>query len=369
MKISLLLKYLVIWQIFIVAITLLAMVFIPFRDTYLGGATQAYLYRPLLYSRANFDGNHYLTIAQYGYGFAQQAFFPLYPQLISLLKPFLGTYINSAIIISLVSFTIGMILFVKLLRLDFSAPVVRWIVIALLIFPVSFFFSFVYTEGLFFLLVISTFYLARKDQWLLASVAGFLAAYTRFAGVFLFAALFLELWQQHQLNLRRLVPLLLIPLGLFLYMNFLHRTTGDYLAFIHEQALFHQGRSQNIILLYQVFWRYGRMLLTVNRSDPLFLTIVLEAGTGLLFFITSVISLFRYRLSYSVFGFCCYLLPTLTGTFTSVPRYALICFPSFLLIGEAFAHSQAPARRIFFLGSAFLFIVFLSLFIRGYWVS
>lgn len=47
-----------------------------------------------LWSRANFDGIHYLDIAQKGYGIYQQAFFPFYPQLVRVLgNIFAGQYL------------------------------------------------------------------------------------------------------------------------------------------------------------------------------------------------------------------------------------------------------------------------------------
>ena len=58
-----------------------------------------------LWSRANFDGMHYLDIARNGYGIYQQAFFRLYPKLIEYLTPlFKGRNLLAALTISWVSF-------------------------------------------------------------------------------------------------------------------------------------------------------------------------------------------------------------------------------------------------------------------------
>lgn len=363
------LKQFLLWQAFIVVVTLISPAFLPLRETYLGGGTQAYLEKPWLLSRANFDGLHYLSIARNGYGYAQQAFFPLYPRLISLFKDM----VPAAVLISSISFLIGLYVFHRLLALDHPSSVTRWIIICLLVFPTSFFFTAVYTEGLFFLLVVSAFYSARKGNWLAAGIFGALAASTRFIGIFLFPALLLEFWQENsgqlKRHLRRLIPLLLIPLSLLLYSNFLHRTTGDRLAFIHVQPLFGQGRSTKIVMLYQVFWRYVKMVATVNRSDPLYLTILLELTTGVIFLISSLVSLFRHRPSYSLFGLLAYLTPTLSGTFTSLPRYVLICFPSFIIMGEAVSKMHPKSRLYLGLFSLLLSAVVVSLFSRGYWVS
>lgn len=371
MSLKYILKYFLLWQAAVIGVTLLSPRLLPLRETYLGGATQSYLTNPLLYSRANFDGLHYLSIASIGYGYAQQAFFPLYSALISKLAPLFAFPVSAGVAISLVSFALALVFLVKLLSLDEDSRTVRLTILALLFFPVSFFFSFVYTEGLFFLLLILAFYCARTRRWYLAGLFGALASYTRFVGIFLIPALGLEWWQQGPASRRllHLLPILAMSVGLLVYMNYLGHTTGDPLAFIHVQSLFAQGRSDKIVLLYQVFWRYVKMIATVNRADPLYLTVVLEAVTGGLFLITSVYALFKTRLSYAVFNLLAYLAPTLTGNLVSLPRYVLICFPSFLILGRFLARTHPLNRAVLAISSATVFFIFLSLFVRGYWVS
>ena len=370
MSFSRLFKIFVLWQAAILVVTIAAQYSsLPLRETYLGSGTQGYVEKPWLYSRQNFDGMHYTYIARRSYGYSQQAFFPLYPTIMRKLMtlPFLNNAVTAGILVSTAFFLAGLYLFVKLIRLDYSSDVVKWTILALLLFPVSFFFTSIYTEGLFFFLTVAAFYSARTRHWLLAGIFGALASYTRFIGIFLLPALFFEWWQQGR-RFKHFLPLLLIPLGLGIYMIYLNRTTGDPLAFFHVQVNFAQLRSEKLILLYQVFWRYVKMLFTVNRADPLYLTIVLEFVSGIVFLVTTVYSFIKHRLSYSVFNFLAYLTPTLTGSFTSLPRYVLLCFPSFLLIGELL--SRSPLARKIVLGTfALAFIIFLSLFARGYWVG
>jgi len=58
-----------------------------------------------------------------------------------------------------------------------------------------------------------------------------------------------------------------------------------------------------------------------------------------------------------------------SGTFTSVPRYVLLCFPSFLLFGQWLSLASGTYRRLYIAASLGLFILFLMLFVRGYWVA
>lgn len=368
-------KYVLIWQIGIILVTSIAGLFFPLRPMFLGGRDHAYPGNPepylantLLYSRANFDGIHYIEMARRGYDNLQQAFFPLYSNLIRFLTPYFKNSTFAGITISTLSFTLGLIILYKLIKLDYPDEVADLTVILLLVFPVSFFFSFVYTEGLFFLLIVGSFYAARRNKWLLAGILGGLASYTRFVGILLFPALIFEI-KNWKLEIRKLIPLLLIPMGLLVYMQFLQKTTGDPIAFIHVQKYFLQGRSDKIVLLYQVFWRYFKMIYTVDRANPLFTTVILEFLTGVTFTILSVYSFFKTRPSYAFFAIASFIIPTLTGTFTSLPRYVLISFPAFIVLAIGLSKLNKPSRIIILTVSAIFQGIFLAMFVRGYWVS
>jgi hypothetical protein len=374
----------VVWQVAIILVTGVSGSYLPRREILLGGLEKHGPFdpdpvgrNPYLYARGNFDGIHYIDIARKGSrGVGQTAFFPFYPELIHFFTPIFKDSTVAAVFISIVSFVIGLYFFAKLISLDYRSDVVFWTLVALLIFPTSFFFSAVYTEGLFFLLVVTSFYAARKQSWLLAVVLGAFAAYTRLVGIFLLPALVAELVQHYRGkkdSLRRILSLLpllsLISVGLLAFMYYLYKTTGDALAFYHVQSIFGQGRDEKIVLIYQVFWRYIKMIFTVNKSDPLYLAILLEMASALIFSATTIYSLLKQRASYAIFNLLSFILPSLTGTFTSLPRYVLICFPSFIIIGQLIAHTSLSRRMVFLIVSVFLFVVYVSLFMRGYWVA
>src|SRR4030065_2941316 len=131
----------------------------------------------------NFDGVHYLRIAQDGY-LAQysQAFFPLFPILISILAfvfpkvPSLDTniftdpvFFYSGIILSNLFFLGALYVFYKVIEIDFKKDVAFLTVILLLVLPTSFFFGSIYTESLFLLLAISAIYLIRQGNFFWAA--------------------------------------------------------------------------------------------------------------------------------------------------------------------------------------------------------
>lgn len=358
--------WVIVWQVAVVLVTFLSNNFLPLKGTFLNPSTPIYLTNPLLYSRGNFDGIHYTEIAAKDYTFPQQAFFPFYPLLIRNLNNLIHNQVLSGTIVSLVCFVLMLVFFTKLIRLDYSESVSKWSILVLLFFPTSFYFGFVYTESVFLLLVVLTFYLVRKNHWLLAGLAGALACYTRFVGILLLPALLIEWWKNKKIG--NLLCLLIIPLGLLNYMWYLRQTTGDYLAFYHAQSYFGQGRtSDKLVLIYQVVWRYIKMIATVDRANPIYPTIVLELITGIVFLAASIIGLFRQRLSYAVFAASAYLVPTFTGSFTSIPRYVLVCFPVFILIGKFLEKNKYRYLWLSLLGMGQA--IFLTLFVRGYWVG
>ncbi len=369
------------WRLLITVFGLLGILFLPVGSPFLGGSEGAneenylYLRLPLFWGWANFDGVHYWQIAKTGYSQFQQAFFPFFPLLVRVSANFLGGLLFSGLIITHLCFFISLYLFYHLARLDFKKPVVKLALILLLFFPTSFYFGSFYTESLFLSLSLASFYAARKKSWLWAGVLGGFASATRLAGIFLLPALVVEAVEQArlkkgQVKIKDLLPLLLIPFGLSIYMFYLWRSVGDPFYFFHVQPLFGAHRSgSNLVLLYQVFWRYLKIFLTVPLGHPYFIA-VLELASFILFFALLIIGWVskRIRLSYLVFGFGLLLLPTLTGTLSSIPRYVLPIFPGFLILAYYLERIKF-LKWLFILAGLILGLVCTMLFIRGYWIS
>lgn len=356
---------------------------LPARERFMYNDGKEIINPPSFWKRANFDGTHYLQISRYGYGLYQQAFFPLYPKLISFFTPlFGGKDLLVGILISNVSFLVFLFFLYKLVRLDFSDLVAKRTLIFFLVFPTSFFLGMVYTEGLFLMLAIGSFYTARKGNWLVAGILGALASYTRLVGIFLFPALVWECYQRYKIQntryppspmLRRagkiqnLLPLFLVPIGLLTYMKFLRQKYGDPLMFLHVQPFFGAERSGGkIILLYQVFWRYLKMILT-TRWDPLYFAVWLELLSAIGFLILFVLAFKKgIRVSYLIFSILSFLAPTISGTFSSLPRYVLTMFPCFIFLGLI---KNKTICNILWTIFGLIFIISSIFFFRGYWVA
>lgn len=368
---------LVTWKIWLFVFLAAAWVFVPLRTQFLGGGLEHYLRFPWLWSWSNFDGEHYLAISQHGYGLAEQAFFPAYPLLIRILSwPLRGDIYFlqfSALFISHLSFALGLFGLWKLLSLDFKKSIVELTIIFILVFPTAFYFVSAYTESLFLALSVWSIYFARKGSWFWGGILGAFASSARFTGIILVPVLFIEFLLQQKGNTHKsLLPLLriaIVPLGLLGYVFYLLKTTGDPIAFFHSLSFFGEQRSTILVPLPQVFWRYLKMLFDVPKTDPLFFTILLESLTAVLFLLAGIISFFKLRFSYSLWLFLGYLLPTFSGSFSSLPRYVLPLFPAFLLSAIFFDRQNLFVKVLII---SFLFVILgitTAFFVRGYWVA
>ncbi|HWC28094.1 MAG TPA: mannosyltransferase family protein [Solirubrobacteraceae bacterium] len=206
------------------------------------GATGDVLAAPL----ARWDSVWYLAIAAEGYGGgAREAFFPLYPLLVRVVGAPLGSALVGGALLSTALLAVALVLLHRLVALDHDRAVARNAVLVAALFPMSFFFSAVYSESLFLALSIGAVYAARRERWAWAGALGALAATTRSAGVLLLVPLaMIYLWDVGRPSLRAHRPLRadalwlgLVPLGLAAYCGFLALAGHDALAPFRAQEV------------------------------------------------------------------------------------------------------------------------------------
>ena len=274
------------------------------------------------------------------------------------------------------AFFIGLLGIIRLIRLDFKKEIARITVILLLVFPTSFYFASFYTESLFFALAVWSFYFARKGNWVYSGLLGALATATRLVGIALIPGLIVEAWIQwkknkNSLNTGTILGLILIPIGIFIYMYYLKVKTGDPLEFFHSVGIFGQQRSASLVLLPQVFYRYiFKILPNVNYYFfPVIFSTFIEFFSGVLFLALSVLSFYKLRFSYAVYLAAGYLIPTLSGSFSSFPRYVLVLFPAFILGALYLERYPKLVKIVAFSILLTLLGIATALFTRGYWVS
>lgn len=227
------------------------------------------------------------------YDEANWAFFPLYPLAVRALTwgRFL-TSLDAAILLSLLAtagFLVASSLYLQRTRPKASVPLWMAFVLA---YPHSIYLSFPYTESLYLLLATLTLLYLTGEQLYPASFLAALASATRPVGlIFLppialksFRALKSRFSQDAAAPRKRIVdavlPLLIAPLGIFLYAAFLYGRTGDALAFSHVQIAW--GRHLRFFPL-ELFYGYWHWDLDgfPGQSDTLnaiFATLMIVVG-------------------------------------------------------------------------------------------
>ncbi len=328
--------------------------------------------------QGNFDGVFYIAISQFWYRGLDQAFFPVYPISIWTIGRFFQVNSTVAgITISIISLFFLLLILYKLIKIDKLKKSPFWSLLFLLSFPSAFFLGNIYTESLFILLILLSFYLARKKHRILASIVAGFASGTRIVGIFLLPALAIEFFLQFKEDKKKLkssdsfkyfAPLLFAPVGLLSYMGLLWYKYADPLLFVHIQPSFGAGRSGGeVILLPQVIFRYIKIFLTVSPSS---LTYVISLIEIVVLFLGIIVLVYAYkrgiRKSYVVFSICVLIFPTLSGTLSSLPRYILTSFAMFIFLG------QLENKILKTIGITLCFViqgVLAILFFQGYFVS
>lgn len=336
---------------------------------------------------ANFDGYQYVSIAKIGYQELQQSYFPLFSGLIFLVSQVFKNYILSGVIISWVFFLVGLMYFYKLAGLLLKNDVqTKWALVFLASFPTAFYFQVIYTESLFLFLSSAALYYVYSKKLVWAVVFAILASLTKVQGALLVIPFALVLLQFGELSLRSIMrfvktnyQLLLTALsplyGLIAYMGYLYVQTKDPLYFYHAQSAFGAERAvDKIILLPQVLYRYIKIFITADKNFVYWISliefIVCIAFVGVILY--ELISLVRQKkkdmqhIALHSYSLVILLLPTLTGTLTSLPRYALISFGFFIVLARVqHIFSKLLLIFLFLLVHIILFVFFL----KGYFIS
>lgn len=351
-----------------------------YEYTNIGKVTEPAVYNTLnklfLAPFANFDGIHYLTIAGNGYT-NNFGFFPLYPMAIKALSilflasnPFDLTYFFSGFLISNITFFLSLIIFYKLLLLDYKEKQTKQILLSVLVFPTSFFFGSLYSESLFLLFLFLSFYFARKKQWVLTSICGFGLTLTRLVGIFIFPILLYEYFRVSKEPFNKFFKsgLWMIPCGLIGYSIYNYISQKDFLYFIKAHGnLFNNRSVDSIVLFPQTIFRYFKILILNSRAEFEWWIALVELGS----FVFAAVLLYiawkkKVRLSYILFSALAILIPASSGTFSAMPRYILVAFPIFIVLGLI---KNRLLKIIIFSFSAVLLFILLFFFSRGYFIA
>jgi hypothetical protein len=190
---------------------------------------------------ARWDSGWFYGIARNGYAFVEGgrsnlAFFPAYPMSMRYVGWLMGgdqqsDYFIAGILVSWTTFVLAMVVLYRLAHLELGddRAAVRCTIYAT-VFPFAFFFGVVYSESLFLLGGVTTFYAMRRSRWLLAGLAGALTTATRANGIFMLPALLVLLWPLRRDRialLKGLGAVVLASAGYLAYSLFVYQMSGS----------------------------------------------------------------------------------------------------------------------------------------------
>ncbi len=297
------------------------------------------------------------------------AFFPLYPLLVRGLLVVLpdGWFYILGVLVNQFLFAVGLVLVWLYAASLGGTAIARRAIVWLSLFPTSFFFSAAYSESLFLLLGAGTLLLLQRGRFGTAGLAGGLATLTRPTGIILVIPCLVDLIRQRGSDWRRrLLPFLLIPMGIASYMAYLAWRFGDPLRFVHVEG---------------AGWDHAWMLppLALVRAVQLSLSGELEWVSALMngvntlaaiWTIVAAVLLWRWDQRGAAYVLAGVLLPLSVGVAgmptLSIGRYVVVLFPIFILLARwtELRWQQALVVLLFVPAQ----ILLTMLFVQWYWV-
>ncbi len=348
---------------------------------------------------SRWDSGFYVSIAEQGYQiegdpFPTVPFFPLLPLAMRALATLFGDVVLAGIVISNLSLLAAGFVIFQLVEARAGAAVANRAVWYLMIFPTSLFGSAVYTESLFLLTSAGAIYLARRGAWESASLLGYFAALTRFAGLVIAPVLFVEWWVQRrrlaegnraegqQAYGRQAVgrqaegqrapvwavsaPMAVLA-GTATYMAYLAWRFDDALAFVHASSAWGRRPSSPMALLDGLLIFPAGGWWAALKSGALPISNMMDLGFVILFFGLGLWLLKRRWWTEAAFVLVGVALAASSGLLMSQGRYIWVLFPAFVPL--AMAGGRPWFDRLYTALSIALLALFTALLANGYWVG
>lgn len=316
------------------------------------------------------------------------AFFPVYPMLMRVVSLITHDAVLAGLLISQIAFFIALVLLYRITKQRIGELDANRTLIYISLFPTALFYFAAYSESVFLLFSLLTWYAAiqgaaRRDWrwWLIAGLSGMLASATRAVGLMVVIFPLAEWLNSHNFSwhnirtsnfwrslLKDYVPalsMLLIPLGLLGFMAFLAFQFNDPLLFLRIQR---EGWGYVTIGPIAVIIRdVGRLIEGISNSSQ---------GLALYGWVDLVVLLLSLSLLKTVFRYVGWagtiyclvsLLVPLSSRLESLARYSVVLFPMFMALAVWGRNPKLDfALRIFFIFSLVLTtFLFLKYFFVG----
>lgn len=319
---------------------------------------------------ARWDSGWYLNITfnnlRNSEGFTNLAFYPLYPFIIRAGNYFLfnfqghrTTFIFVAVIVSNLAFLGALLILRKiLLRVGFSEKFARGTLWLLLITPFSFYFSAVYTEGVFLFLVLATVWFCLEKRWLLCAVTAALLMVSRPVAqlVIIPVAISYLVQNKSRIHWKDVLGFALVPMVTFGYVWTLYLLSGDWLmVFNSHNSWGHQASTPWSVLM---------------KIDPTYL-INSYVNISMVIMVTALLllALWRHPLKeWSLFGLFLVFTPLFLGVSHSLGRYTVTSFTAMIAL-QGLLENRPNLQRLVTYGMLAVQVLLFAGWVRFYWIG
>ena len=328
---------------------------------------------------ARWDSPYYVNIAMNGYPAVPYAvgYFPLYPLSVAALSEVTSwPLVTSGVVIAQICFLVALLMFYRLARLirDDHAFAMR-AVVAMAVFPTSFFFLAMYAESMSLAFGVISVYFALRARWAWSGLTLGLAAAARPVGWLLIIILLAEFIRRRRFDLRSLASLgagmALSISGIVIYVLYLYSIFGTFLAITQAQALWLRHWAfpwetlvKSIALVFTGSGVEGDWFLyAINIGDLLFTLFAI--GMTVLAFRRLPRSLFVYLAASLLFLLAQQGLPE--APMWGMTRWVAALFPLFLVVADVMGK-----KTVFRAGMAISTLLMLGLAVwwaSGRWVG
>ncbi len=287
----------------------------------------------------NSDSGWYKVIAENGYAHVPLsesnnwsapnlhfAFFPLFPLCIRLVMEISGMgFFSAAFCLNIiVLYPLVRYFYLFMLHYGIEAKQAFKGVVLFLLFPFSMHIYFIYTEALFFTLVIASFFFIAKKQWLKFAISAALVTLTRPNGLILLVPFFLYIvennggfkWGNIKALLKHpfVYTLIAMPLAFFVWMYVQHAITGNWMASAAAQAGWKKHWMFPLLALFRNgFWQEQ-----------------LASIYAIMIMLVAIYFYKKWAPSINAFVWIIILLPLSAGSVISMTRYLSMLFPYYL---------------------------------------
>ncbi len=336
----------IVYKFFVILIAVGTQFFIPREITHTQIITDNIFLNPF----AQYDATAYLDVAKNGYrgdfseyGTGNYHWYPFYPLLIRLFS-FIGFELAAFLISNIASFFAVATLYL-LVKGELGKRNANKTLIYILLFPTAFYFTMMYTEPLFLFLSVSVFYFAKKCNWPLTGLFGFLAALTRIQGIILFVPVLIVYLKSidyfpkrfHELKIFKLqnyrkikaniLYLFAIPAGMATFMIYHRIVFGDFFIQLKSAQVFGRHLSPPWEGFLHTFNAMAADTTLINLSYHIYNLFITVSFIALIW-----VSYKKLRFEYTSYFLLTVVILLFGPNLFGMSRYMLVVFPAFMAL-------------------------------------